>query len=483
MTGPYRIPITLKVPLFVALLMLLLSAVLSERVLTRLIATQEEHLRNLSAAYLDGVSSFLVPHVLREDVWEVFDILDRSLARYETVRPLETVVVSRSGNVIAATDPIRYPSLEPLPADFATAAQAPVGIDAERGEAFVHRVLRYQGTEIGAIHAVLDIRHLLAERTDVVIALVATNGALTLLLALAGYLVVRRMVAPVRTLTDHLTAGADGHAAPIADADMPAAGSEARRLFDAYNRLVQAERERTELALRLAEEERLASLGRLASGMAHEINNPLGGLFNALDTVRRHGNVEAVRMSAVGLLERGLTGIRNVVAAALQTYRPERAPRPFGRTDVADVTVLVAPEARRRNLSVEWRCAIVRPLPLPSHPLRQALLNLVLNACAASPDGGRVHVCLSVTNGMLQVVVADEGPGLPDWAATLLATPDPPAPIGRSGGLGLWLVRRTVTHVGGSLECAGPDGGGATVTMRVPVTSTGAEDEDAEAVA
>lgn len=484
MTRPDRLPITIKVPLFVALLMLLLSAVLSERVLSRLVATQEEHLRNLSAAYLDGLSSSLVPHVLREDVWEVFDILDRSLALYETARPVETVVVSRTGHVIAATDPIRYPALEPLAAPFAPAAgAAPVGIDEARGEAFVHRVLQYQGTEIGAVHAVLDVRHLLEERTDVVIALVATNGALTLLLAFAGYLVVRRMVAPVRTLTDHLTASADGRAAPIADADMPVEGSEARRLFDAYNRLVEAERERTELALRLAEEERLASLGRLASGMAHEINNPLGGLFNALDTVRRHGHVEPVRASAVGLLERGLTGIRNVVAAALQTYRPERTPRAFGPADVEDVTILVTPEARRRCLAIEWRSGIVGPLPLPSHPLRQAVLNLVLNACAASPDGGRVVVSLIAEDGMLEVVVADEGPGLPGWAVALLSDPDPPAPIGRSGGLGLWMVRRAVTEAGGTLECGTGASGGACVTVRVPLAARVAEEQEADAVA
>jgi len=456
------LPITLKVPLFVALLMLVLSAVVSERVLSRLVATQEEHLRNLSAAYLDGLSSSLVPHVLREDVWEVFDTLDRSLDLYETARPVETVVVSRTGHVIAATDPVRHPALEPFAATAeAESSGAPVGIDEAGGRAFVRRILHYQGAEIGTVHAVLDIRNLLAERTDVVITLVATNGALTLVMAFAGYLVVRRMVAPVRTLTEHLTAGADGRAAPIAEREMPAQGTEARRLFEAYNRLVEAERERTALALRLAEEERLASLGRLASGMAHEINNPLGGLFNALHTLRRHGHVAPVRNSAIGLLERGLSGIRTVVAAALQTYRPERTPRSFGPADVEDVKVLVTPEARRRRLVVDWRSTIVDAVPVPSHPVRQALLNLVLNACAASPEGGVVAVSLFVEDTSIGITVDDGGPGLPDWAATLLGDPDAPAPIGRAGGLGLWMVRRAATELGGTVACGTSAAGGA----------------------
>ena len=472
-----RLPITLKVPLFVALLMVLVSVVLSERVLSRLADTQERQLDDLSAAYLDGLSSSLLPHVLREDVWEVFDILDRSMSLYEAVRPVETVVVGTDGRIVAATDPFRFPALEPLPPELPIAREGNrARIDEAAGKAYVARGLWYQGAEIGTIHAILDVRHLLAERADVVTALATTNAGLTLALAFAGYVGTRRMVAPLRVLTDQLAAGANGRASPIPAASMPPDGSETRRLFEAYNALVRGEEEREALARRLAEEERLASLGRLASGMAHEINNPLGGLFNALHTLRRHGHVAPVRASAVGLLERGLSGIRDVVAAALQTYRPERDPRPFGPDDIEDVKILVAPEARRRNLVVAWRSAIAGPLPLPNAPLRQALLNLVLNACAASPDGGSVAIGIAWDGTVLVIEVADSGPGLPSSAVALLAEPDPPAPIGQDGGLGLWMVRRAVTEAGGAIEC-GRTGDGGRIRVRVPVAAEPARRE------
>ena len=67
---------------------------------------------------------------------------------------------------------------------------------------------------------------------------------------------------------------------------IPSAGTETGRLFRGFNRMARAVAEREALVARLADEERLASLGRLASGMAHEINNPLGGLFNAIDTLK-----------------------------------------------------------------------------------------------------------------------------------------------------------------------------------------------------
>ena len=81
---------------------------------------------------------------------------------------------------------------------------------------------------------------------------------------------------------------------------------------------------------RLAEEKRLGSLGRLASAVAHEINNPLGGLFNALATLRSHGHLSSVRDGSLGLLERGLIGIRDVVRTTLTIYRTDDGhARPF----------------------------------------------------------------------------------------------------------------------------------------------------------
>ena len=73
--------------------------------------------------------------------------------------------------------------------------------------------------------------------------------------------------------------------------------------------------------------------------MAHEVNNPLGGLFNALDTLRRHGDDASVRDATVNLLQRGLTHIRNVVRSALVTYRGETADRSLRAVDIDDLAI------------------------------------------------------------------------------------------------------------------------------------------------
>ena len=192
------------------------------------------------------------------------------------------------------------------------------------GTAVARRDLASADRTVGSVHATFDIAPLLAERRSVLVTLLVTNTALTLGFALMAWLTVTRMMRPIRVLTRHLQAGAEHQVSPIPDRTVQRAPGEFRTLFGAFNELAAAVKDREVLSRQLAEEERLASLGRLASGMAHEINNPLGGLFNALDTLKEHGGRTDVRGRTVDLIERGLKGIRDVVRAALVTYRVDR---------------------------------------------------------------------------------------------------------------------------------------------------------------
>src|SRR5262249_59318130 len=97
--------------------------------------------------------------------------------------------------------------------------------------------------------------------------------------------------------------------------------SEFGQLFDRFNAMARAFSERQTLAAHLAEQEKFAMLGRLASGMAHEVNNPLGGMLNAIDTIQAHGHDPAALQKPLDFLKRGLAGIRNVVHATLVTYK------------------------------------------------------------------------------------------------------------------------------------------------------------------
>lgn len=464
------IPVLYRVPVLVALLVIVVSAIISERVLDRLSRTQQAYLDALAATYLDGLSSATLPGVLRNDVWEVFDALDRSKASYEALAPVETVVTGEDGNVLAATDPARIPSYSRLPAEYGDRFIGnAVTIEESSMTGYVRRDLLYRGQTVGAIYAVFDVSHLFAERREVFMTLLVTNAVLAVLFALGGFLLVRRMVEPMLVLERHMLSAAQGVARPIAPSQFPSRDPEAERLFNGYNSLVEAEQERAQFALRLAEEERIASLGRLASGMAHEINNPLGGLLNAVDTLRRHGATPSVRDTSVSLIERGLNGIRDVVKAALATYRPDSVDRPLYARDIDDVRLLMRPEVARRRQRLNWTVNWNDSDGSSFGPVRQAVLNLLLNASAATPEYGQIELTATAAGGRLLIEIGDEGTGMPEDIAGILTSAQPGAAVRPGRGLGLWMVRRVVDDAKGEIRVARKESGGTRVTLDLPL--------------
>lgn len=463
-------PITVKVPMLVVLMMVIVSTVITNRVLARLSETQERHLGQLASAYLDGLSASLIPSVVREDIWEVFDTLDRSRERYRGLNVEWAVVTNGNNRVLAATDPVRFPSDRPLGQE--TIAQFP-GAGVELAEqlttAYLARPLTYQDREIGHIYATADIRPLLQERSEVFTTLVLTNVLLTLVLAAIGYLAVRRMVQPVRILSLHLDRSTQGPIEPIPETDVGSHGGEFRRLFARYNTLARAVNEREELAAKLAEEEKLASLGRLASGLAHEINNPLGGMFNALDSLRRHGDRETVRATSVRLLEQGLSGIRDLVRSTLAVYRADGNPRSLSPADIDDLRLLIEPEIKRKRLHIRWDNEVVTPAPLPVAPVRDVILNILLNACEACPEGGMLSFVARTDGKAATVEIADSGPGLPPHLKEYLERPDADsAPLGRRSGLGLWMVKRLCHELNGQVFALDGERGGTLIRLVMP---------------
>jgi signal transduction histidine kinase len=465
-----RLPLTVRVPAIVAVLMVAISAVISERVLDRLSTTQEVYLQNLASAYLDGVVASITPSVLREDSWEIFDGIERMKPTAHDILPIETVVTGKDGVVLASSNPMARETLRPLDTAFQDKFDGPdVTIDADTQSGYIRRPITYQKTAVGAVYAVFDVTSLLQERRQILGTLLATNALVTAFLGIVGFVTVRRMIRPMQVLETHMIEAAAGSATLIDGSEFPSANKEAASVYRAYNALVHSETERQALASQLAEEEKLASLGRLASGMAHEINNPLGGLMNAVDTLRLHGDRRSVREASIELIQRGLHGIREVVEAALATYRPERLSRPLEESDFADLRLLVRPELRRRRQRLDFRLdgTLAFEQDWPAGPIRQAVLNLLLNAAAASPDGGRIGLHIIATRSALDITVADQGGGLPDAAKAILEHDSKTVPK-EGQGLGLWIVREIANDLGAAIMISGGSNEDSAILLSIP---------------
>jgi two-component system, OmpR family, sensor kinase len=205
--------------------------------------------------------------------------------------------------------------------------------------------------------------------------------------------------------------------------------------------------------------------------MAHEINNPLGGILNAVDTLKQHGGRPEVRSRTLDLIERGLKGIRDVVRTTLVTYRADHdGTRSLQPEDIDDLKLLIGPEVNRKNLTLNWSNAAYGERPVPASVVRQVLLNLLLNAANASPVGGTISLAAYVEDNCLRVRVEDDGPGLSSVGRQVLegsVSQMPPASASGSG-LGLWMVRRLLKDVGGTVSISAREPTGTSLQISIP---------------
>lgn len=443
-------PVTLRVALATGAMMVLLGLIASQQVLATLTTLQNDRLREVAQSHVDGLGVALSPFVLHRDVWEVYDALDRAQKANAGARILFTAVADDSGQVLASTDPSRAPIDMEIESLFDDAVPVQNVVAGDSGSIVrIREPLFVEGREVGTVLTELDVSDLVAQRRNTSLTLLAANALATLVLGMAGYLVVARLLKPVELLTSHMgTLGGTPH--PISDRDIPKSDSTLARLLRKFNDMVGAIEARTEAERRLAERERFVSLGRLSSSLAHEINNPLGGLLNATDTLRTYPDRPEVVREASDILDRGLNHLRDVAQAILDENRRDRSERPLGRVDFDDLKLLFEPETKRLSQTLEWQVdgTEAEIAAWPSAPIRQIALNLLLNASAAAGQGGNVALVVGIGSDTFSLIVTDDGPGLSRQAEDRLLSTTPLEP---GGGVGLRLVRDLVAELGGEI--------------------------------
>lgn len=295
----------------------------------------------------------------------------------------------------------------------------------------------------------------------------------TLLISL-GILIAGALAARIARPVDELTAVATRIAGTGAFEPIPARSSvqELARLALAFDKMVEAVAAAQEELVRSS---KLAFLGELAAGMAHEIRTPLGIIRNSAQLLERRlaaaGDVEAGEW-AVFIREES-DRLNGVVSQLLDLARP--APLDKAHTDLGELTArtasLLAPEAQTRGVALELRTEAGLPQVLCDAPrIQQVCLNLVMNALQASQPGDDVVVETrrSAVPDSVEIVVSDRGAGI---APELLERLFEPFVTKRAGGIGLGLaiVRRIVLAHGGEVSARNRAEGGAEFVVRLPV--------------
>lgn len=216
----------------------------------------------------------------------------------------------------------------------------------------------------------------------------------------------------------------------------------------------------------LVRSQKLASIGQIAAGVAHEINNPLGVMLGYVKLLQKaQGSTEELR-----ILEEEARQCQRIVEGLLDLSRtPRLADGPVDLGDLARDAVERLEEAgrlegRRVDLPDGSRHVFARG---DEAKLRQVVFNIVLNAAEAVPEGGSIRLQASQANGEAVLTVADSGPGIPEEIVPRLF--DPFVTTKRKGtGLGLAISQSIVEAHGGHIEIHSRPNEGTRVDVRLP---------------
>ena len=217
--------------------------------------------------------------------------------------------------------------------------------------------------------------------------------------------------------------------------------------------------------------ERLATVGRLAAGIAHEINNPLEGMANWLSLARRElerGHTAAAA-EHLGRAREGLERAAGIVHQVLGQSDPAKAP--WVTVDLNQVLRETEQflESRKEFAGVTFGLELERaPLLVRGNPvmLGQVAVNLILNACEAQPSGGEVRIRSQRVGGHAVAEIADRGHGVKEADRERIF--EPFFSTKDSTGLGLSICHSIVRQHDGELTVAPREGGGALFRMSLP---------------
>ncbi|MBK5276158.1 MAG: HAMP domain-containing protein [Desulfuromonadales bacterium] len=233
---------------------------------------------------------------------------------------------------------------------------------------------------------------------------------------------------------------------------------------------IRNETEKEKLREEMMRLDRLASLGKLSAGIAHEVRNPLTGISLLLDDL--HDNA-ALAANDRNMIKKALAEIERVerlISALLNYSSPARADFRMSdlNTVVNDTVLLMRRQCERQKVSIQQENGELSPFRFDPEKIKQALLNITRNALEVLPDGGTIQVGTMQSTGHVTMTISDNGPGISAEDLPLIFEPF----FTRKGagtGLGLSITQRIIEEHRGTIRVESSREAGTTFIIELPV--------------
>src|SRR5579871_1006104 len=232
--------------------------------------------------------------------------------------------------------------------------------------------------------------------------------------------------------------------------------------------------EQLKIERRMLEIEKFAATGRLAATIAHEVNNPMEAIKNAIYLLA--GYIPEGAMPVYNILKSETERVARIVRQMLGLYRNTEQVKPVKvNTIIEDTLLLLNRQLQRANIEVKTDLGTLPDAVIAADQIRQVLSNLVINGKDAMPNGGKLmirsrHVVgRDEVRGWVRILIADTGTGIPPEMLRTIFEPFVTTKGEKGTGLGLWIVRGIIQNHAGKLSVKSKAGRGTVFKIDLPV--------------
>ena len=224
----------------------------------------------------------------------------------------------------------------------------------------------------------------------------------------------------------------------------------------------------------MLEIEKFAATGRLAATIAHEVNNPMEAIKNAIYLLA--GSVPESATPVYNILKSETERVARIVRQMLGLYRNTEQVKPVSvNTIVEDTLLILNRQLQRANVELLTKLRNLPDAVIAADQIRQVLSNLIINAKDAMPNGGRLHIRTrhlhgkDELHGWVRILIADTGTGISDEMTRAIFEPFVTTKGEKGTGLGLWIVKGIIQNHAGKLSIRSRIGKGTVFRIDLPV--------------
>ncbi|MEN8143066.1 MAG: DUF3365 domain-containing protein [Thermodesulfobacteriota bacterium] len=254
--------------------------------------------------------------------------------------------------------------------------------------------------------------------------------------------------------------------------DLPGGHDEIGELSDNFsklgNRFLSSRDELEKTREQMYQQEKMAAIGQLAAGIAHEVNNPLSGMQNCVKSIRESPEDAKLRARYLDLVDKGLQRIGHTVRQLLNFGRKEPLRRRSANVDEILRECLELLDFQLRGVELTLDLNIESPQLVDAEAMKQAFVNILLNGAQAMPDGGSLTVTSRENKRSFKVSFTDTGHGItPEQQEHIFEPFYTTKETGEGTGLGLSVSFSLIKRMNGEIRVASKPNKGATFTIEV----------------